>query len=146
MHRDFRRHRLFEKVRRSSDGDRGERRGREERDGALLALLFELIEWRDALRDYETRHVERGDIAHALLAQARRQRLQIFRFRLADDLHTPRLGVFVIAGEREAGLPYARAHDGAAETVVAGGQLQREITQVPGNDHTHSGLEQVFLV
>ena len=93
VQRDFRRHRLFEKVRRSSDGDRGERRGREERDGALLALLFELIEWRDALRDYETRHVERGDIAHALLAKPRRKTLQIFRLRLADDLDAPRLDV-----------------------------------------------------
>ena len=120
--------------------------GVEKGDGALLALLFELVERRDALRDDETRDVERRDVAHALLAQARRQRLQILRLRLADDLHAPRLDVFVVAGERQARLLHARTQDRAVEAVVAGDQLQRKIVEVARDERPDRGLEEVFLV
>src|SRR6202011_108436 len=142
MHRDLRRHRLFEKVSRARDRDRGKRGRRKKRDGALLALLFEFVERCDALRDDETRHVERRDIAHALLAKARRQRLEILRLRLADDLPPPLLDVFVIAGEREARLLHARTQDRAVETVVAGDQLPREIVEIARNERAHRRSEE----
>src|SRR6266699_702898 len=146
MHRDFRRHRLFEEIRCSGDGHRRQGGRREKRNGALLALVLELVERRDALRNDEAGDIERGDVAYTLLAQTRGQRLEIFRFRLADDLDAPRLDVFVVAGEGEAGLLNPWPQDRAIEAVVAGDELQRELIELRGDERPDRGLEEVFLV
>ena len=67
MHRDLRRHRLFEEVRRSRDGNRRHRRRREQRNGALLTFELEFVERRDAFGHDEAGDVERG----VFLASAR---------------------------------------------------------------------------
>src|SRR5439155_22256530 len=75
----------------------------------------------------------------------RRKTLQIFRLRLADDLDAPRLDVFVIAGEREAGLLDTWAQDDAVEPVVAGDELQREVLELARQQRTDVRLNEIFL-
>src|SRR5205814_3357060 len=70
----------------------------------------------------------------SLLAQAHRQRLQVLRLRLADDLHAPRLDVLVVAGEGQPRLLHARPEDGAIEPVVAGDELESEVFR--SEEHT----------
>ena len=112
---------------------------------ALLALVAELVERNDAFRDDEAGDVETGHVANALLAQARRKALQVLRLRLADDLHAPRLDVFVVAGERQAGLLHARPRDGPVETVVARDQLERELFHLAHHERSDGRLDEVFL-
>src|SRR5207245_7340562 len=79
-----------------------------------------------------------------LFTETRRKRLQVFRLRLPDDLHAPRLDVFVIAGKCEPRLLHARPEDRAIEAVVAGDQLQRELVELARKERADVGLDEVF--
>ena len=68
--------------------------------------------------------------------------MQVLRFRFADDLHAPRLDVFVIAGKREARLLHARPQDRAIEAVVAGDELQRKLIELAVEHRAHRGLDE----
>src|SRR5206468_744164 len=90
--------------------------------------------------------VEAGDVAHALLAQARRKALQVLRLRLADDLDPVRLDVLVVAGEGEPRLLHARAQDDAVQAVVAGDQLEGELLELRLEQRVDGRLDEVFLL
>src|SRR5436190_303043 len=145
VHRDARRHRLFEEVRRARDRRRRHRRRREQRHAALLAFDAELVERSDAFRDDEAGDVEAGDVADALLAQPRRKALEVLRLRRADDLHAPRLDVLVVAGEREPRLLHARPRDHATQPVVAGDELEQKVIQLAQPERSDGGRDEVFV-